>query len=250
MSDPEVIYRIKLKHCEALASMDVRFFPNDAGVLIPFYPTCYPECCVHLPMACMAQGLLPFAKNHEINRVCDRAFQCSPDIFFKAIKYACGITKDSINRRASSIRGYALAWDYYKSQEKKNMAIPNQWRGSDMMWRDIQFDTFVTAISKNQLEPWSADLQRQKWICTDIELTLAILSRTVNRMFMPHRTPDYSWDTLNMPCLYFKDVQFLGPGFSSCASYALPAESLAKREKERILKKRDAYVQSLWTSHF
>ncbi|MCE9614779.1 MAG: hypothetical protein K8T26_10920 [Lentisphaerae bacterium] len=94
---------------------------------------------------------------------------------------AHGITTERVDARAGSIRGSAIGWPAYHIEGQ-------------------------TARLKENLE------QHGVGFCTDLELTLAVLSRCVAWLFLPRRSPDYSAMALFRIPFCVCDRRFTAPG--------------------------------------
>ena len=87
----------------------------------------------------------------------DSASLQTAERFWQELKERHGITRDSIDARASSWRGFLAGRTYYKVQADSP---------------DVQLLDRIP-------------------VCPDIELTVAILARLVGSLFQPRREPDY-----------------------------------------------------------
>jgi hypothetical protein len=139
-----------------------------------------------LAHACLAEGLIEY-RLHPVNwralsKTLDNTWARSVPAFFDAMA-AKGITHASIDRRAAQLTGCIIGWRSY-------------------------YDGNTISPLLGHLETYGVG------ICPDLELTLAILSRSVAYMFIARRTPDYEWRTLTGNPLCVCDDRFSAPGIN------------------------------------
>lgn len=92
-----------------------------------------------------------------------------------------GITPASITARGETFRGAAIGWDPYRTLLTAVEFAPYSPGGQTLIWNQAD-------LSPRPAAPPA--------LCTDLELTLAILSRCVADLLIAHRTPSLAVDTL------------------------------------------------------
>ena len=152
-----------------------RFYGPRRGSYRSFEPVPWKIAPVHglctafiLSLPLKELGLINIAPDKPLREAAAEKWERSSDVLFKEFA-GFGITQKSIASREVGLSRVVIGWEFDPQNRDRNLAFG--------------------------------------W-CSDLELTLAVLSRCVGSIYFSDRTPDFSWDVLfNTGFLVDEDIQ-------------------------------------------
>ncbi len=135
-----------------------------------------------------------------------------------SLQHAClaaGMLEDIRKRKSvDSINCDANSWLDWVNQ-KWQRSIDNFF--ADAASLGVTKETVNNKASELQgaIIGWKPWVKFCRCICPDLNLTLAILSRRINDIFISYREPDYSWDNLFGQYFEIDDNRILAPDLES-----------------------------------